>query len=566
MILALNGADFDFGDFGKAVASAPVAALQRAIRDFGKSVRDSALTGIVVDGLTGPKTAAAANRMLTKHIGVGQVPAELRTGALTPAQVAANADTITKLVNTEARRRGFGIYVGPPIADKAMISGKTADVAGLQIALKNFGKNVGDKQLAAIVNDGKIGPKTVAAANRMLVAHIGANQAPAILRTGKLTQAQVLVEAARITQLINTEARRRGYGIYIGPPATQKALTALKPAPAAKPAPTYAKPTPTYTPRREPAAKAPVVKYIPPSQPASREPSYVPTTESVPSYTPSAMPTPVVVPTTKTYVVPPSSSGGMDVEKVVKWSAIGLGVVALLGGAYFLISRRRQGAAPAVAGFGAAYRRPLRISKRYANEDAMAYADRHGYSVAQAEEIDQRVREARMRGDRRALPALVKAVFSEMYEDRGARFEDLYEGFGASGSIDNAEREQWIQNDEGLYNWYQRESRREKGGMRAFIQRNKAEIDAAIRSVRDRPPRQSGWRDTLLRGAGGYYHTAPTEFTPGQRVQLHPGMSLWMQGARYGTVKKIGRDRVYVEIDATGKTVTIPPTRLQIED
>jgi hypothetical protein len=105
----------------------------------------------------------------------------------------------------------------------------------LEEALKNFGKNVGDKVLAAIVNDGKNGPKTTAAANRMLVSHIGANQAPAILRTGKLTQAQVLVEAARITQLINTEARRRGYGIYIGPPATQKALTALKPAPAARP-------------------------------------------------------------------------------------------------------------------------------------------------------------------------------------------------------------------------------------------------------------------------------------------------------------------------------------------
>jgi hypothetical protein len=61
-------------------------------------------------------------------------------------------------------------------------------------------------------------------------------------------------------------------------------------------------------------------------------------------------------------------------------------------------------------------------------------------------------------------------------------------GFGTTDPIDDHERELWVNNDEGLYRWYQQESRRMKGGMRAFIKRNRAEIDAAIRGVRDRAP------------------------------------------------------------------------------
>lgn len=47
----------------------------------------------------------------------------------------------------------------------------------------------------------------------------------------------------------------------------------------------------------------------------------------------------------------------------------------------------------------------------------------------------------------------------------------------------DAEREQWVNNDEGLYNW-QRTNRDGPGGkrlgMRAFIRANRAELDAAI--------------------------------------------------------------------------------------
>jgi peptidoglycan hydrolase-like protein with peptidoglycan-binding domain len=56
-----------------------------------------------------------------------------------------------------------------------------------------------------------------------------------------------------------------------------------------------------------------------------------------------------------------------------------------------------------------------------------------------------------------------------------------------SHRLNNSEREQWINNDEGLYNWYMAE-RKMGGGMSAFIKRNREQIDAAILSVLDRKP------------------------------------------------------------------------------
>jgi len=46
-------------------------------------------------------------------------------------------------------------------------------------------------------------------------------------------------------------------------------------------------------------------------------------------------------------------------------------------------------------------------------------------------------------------------------------------------SLNDDDRAQWIDNDEGLYDWW-RSSRQSK---RDFIRANRAEIDAAIRSV-----------------------------------------------------------------------------------
>lgn len=40
------------------------------------------------------------------------------------------------------------------------------------------------------------------------------------------------------------------------------------------------------------------------------------------------------------------------------------------------------------------------------------------------------------------------------------------------------------------------------------------------------------------------------------RVQLHPGTDLWMRGARFGTVVKVGRNkRVQVLLDVNDRVV-----------
>lgn len=54
-----------------------------------------------------------------------------------------------------------------------------------------------------------------------------------------------------------------------------------------------------------------------------------------------------------------------------------------------------------------------------------------------------------------------------------------------------------------------------------------------------------------------------TAFTVGLRVELHPATDLWMAGARYGTVAAVGRSRVTVELDKTGRRVTFPRTCLK---
>lgn len=58
------------------------------------------------------------------------------------------------------------------------------------------------------------------------------------------------------------------------------------------------------------------------------------------------------------------------------------------------------------------------------------------------------------------------------------------------GSLNDAEREMWVLNDEGLY----RRQRSSRQGMREFIRKHRAEIDEVIRSVLDKPPRRNGRR------------------------------------------------------------------------
>ena len=119
MILALNGAEF-----GAAFSSA-IGNLQAALVALGKGIGDPTLMKIAVDGVIGPKTVAATNRALTVHLGPGQAPANLRTGALSQDEVASSASQITQLIAAEVSRRGFAA----PAAAKAPVKKATAKAA-----------------------------------------------------------------------------------------------------------------------------------------------------------------------------------------------------------------------------------------------------------------------------------------------------------------------------------------------------------------------------------------------------------------------------------------------------
>ena len=53
-----------------------------------------------------------------------------------------------------------------------------------------------------------------------------------------------------------------------------------------------------------------------------------------------------------------------------------------------------------------------------------------------------------------------------------------------------------------------------------------------------------------------------SDFSPGQRVQLHPATDTWMRGDRYGQVIHLGRKLVLVELERSGRRKRIHPTDL----
>jgi hypothetical protein len=54
-------------------------------------------------------------------------------------------------------------------------------------------------------------------------------------------------------------------------------------------------------------------------------------------------------------------------------------------------------------------------------------------------------------------------------------------------------------------------------------------------------------------------------FGVGDRVELHPGLDLWMRGARFGTVTRVRTrsTRVNVRVDRTGRVITADQTRFR---
>ena len=52
------------------------------------------------------------------------------------------------------------------------------------------------------------------------------------------------------------------------------------------------------------------------------------------------------------------------------------------------------------------------------------------------------------------------------------------------------------------------------------------------------------------------------DFTVGMRVELHPGTDLWMRGARYGNVTKIGRKVLHVKLDKLPRAIRVCPANI----
>lgn len=56
-------------------------------------------------------------------------------------------------------------------------------------------------------------------------------------------------------------------------------------------------------------------------------------------------------------------------------------------------------------------------------------------------------------------------------------------------NMNDDEREQWIMNDEGLYNWW----RGSRLSARAFIRENRDELTRLIEAATNKPPRPRQW-------------------------------------------------------------------------
>jgi len=96
------------------------------------------------DGIIGPITTAAVNKAMTAHVGPGQAPAALRSGALAIGDVSQNAPALVQALNAEAARRGTGPGPGPGPVPTPNIVAETAPgvlwaLVGLNLVLTGVG-------------------------------------------------------------------------------------------------------------------------------------------------------------------------------------------------------------------------------------------------------------------------------------------------------------------------------------------------------------------------------------------------------------------------------------------
>lgn len=160
--------------FGGACRSPAAVALQNALMALGQVVGDPTLKALQVDGFVGPLTTAAVNRAFTMHIGAGQAPANLRTGALSMADVSAMLPSMTPIVATEVARRGASV---PPARTFQAQQPATPREAGASTAVAPVGAEnlpksawflvagVGLASLAGFIDAWKYGRRSGGGAN-----------------------------------------------------------------------------------------------------------------------------------------------------------------------------------------------------------------------------------------------------------------------------------------------------------------------------------------------------------------------------------------------------------------
>ena len=56
---------------------------------------------------------------------------------------------------------------------------------------------------------------------------------------------------------------------------------------------------------------------------------------------------------------------------------------------------------------------------------------------------------------------------------------------------------------------------------------------------------------------------ATMDFYVGQRVSMHPATDAFMMGDRYGEVVKVGKSKIHVKMDRSGKTRLVSPGNLE---
>lgn len=341
-----------------AAKSPQIKVLQTALHALGVAVKNKTLQ-IVADGMIGSKTIAAVNLAMTKY--ATNAPASIRRGNFTKDEIVTGAEVLAQYIGQISMARGV-----PPVAavQKAAPTAKQngkAVFSGLQQALANLGQLVGDPALSAIVADGMIGPKTVAAVNRAFVTYIAAAYAPAEFKTGRLVAQAVAARASQLTDLVNREnVRRAGAAAPESMPApVQAAAQAAEEVAAAQ-----AEPQESYMPNvpgaaASPQAAAAAVVQQQQQQQAAQQAQLAPDS---PQYMPPGQYAPgggggEMAPEDGGGALVPAGAPGLWANMPTAGKvAVGIGVGGAIAGLIYALTRRGGGA-------GASYARPRR---RYA--------------------------------------------------------------------------------------------------------------------------------------------------------------------------------------------------------